>query len=82
LRSHAHWPEASRIRWTCETTGSLLFWLERAPASQVERFRKLVAAGQMGAAAMFLNGTPLLSGAQLGRPARADRRLRDELGLP
>lgn len=78
----ADWPEESRVRWTCETTAPLLHWLERAPASRIERFRELVKAGRMGAGAMYFHGTPLLSGAELADVLEPIRRLRDELGLP
>ena len=76
------WPEPSRVRWTCETTTPLIRWLEQSSAKQVERFRALVKAGQIGAAAMPLNITPLYNSVQLAHSLQRAKRLREELGLP
>jgi alpha-mannosidase len=78
----AELPEASRVRWTCETTAPLLYWLEHAPARQIARFRKLVRRGQIGAGAMFLNLTPLSNAETLVRGLEPIGLLRKELGLP
>lgn len=80
----ADWPEASRARWTCEVTLPLLQWLRhpRTTSRQIERFRRLVAAGQLGAGAMMLNITPLYNAQQLARCLEPVRTLRRELGLP
>ena len=76
------WPEESRVRWTCEVTAVLLNWLDNASPEQIKRFKKLVAAGQISAGAMYYNVTPLYSGAQLASTIEPIRWLREEFGLP
>jgi len=76
------WPEPSRMRWTCEVTATLEHWQKHASPEQIARFRRLVANGQMGAGAMFLNGTPLSNSEQLARSLKPVRALRESLGLP
>jgi alpha-mannosidase len=78
----ADWPEPSRLRWTCEVTGTLQHWVRHASSRQIDRFRRLVKTGQMGAGALFLNGTPLSSAEQLARSLQPVRELRESLGLP
>ncbi|MDR2676157.1 MAG: hypothetical protein LBC18_15155 [Opitutaceae bacterium] len=78
----ARWPGESRVRWTCETTFPLLHWLEHATPRRIDRFRRLVRAGQMGAGAVGLNLTPLCDAATLAGYLEPIRFLRKELGLP
>ncbi|MDR0353590.1 MAG: hypothetical protein LBI02_09690 [Opitutaceae bacterium] len=78
----ARWPEESRARWTCETTFPLMHWLENASARQVDRFRRLVRRGQMGAGALGLNLTPLCNASALAKYIEPIRVLKKELGLP
>ncbi len=78
----ADWPEPSRLRWTCECTAPLIHWLDRASPRQIERLRRLVQAGQIGAAALPFHPTPLCSYDELSRSLAPVARLRDELGLP
>jgi hypothetical protein len=49
----ADWPEACRMKWTCEVTCTFLHWLERAPESQVSRLHALVRNGQISFGAMW-----------------------------
>jgi hypothetical protein len=46
----ADWPEASRMRWTCESTEPVLHWLASASARQVDRLKHFVQAGQVSVA--------------------------------
>ena len=78
----ADWPEESRVRWTCETTGPLLHWMEHASERDLERFRRLVKRRQIGAAAMALNITPLYDAEALIRHLEPIGLLKKELGLP
>jgi len=78
----ADYPEASRARWTCETTWPVLHWLNRAPSSQVDRFRALAKAGQMSVGALPLHLSPLANTPQFAHGLRAIQLLRDELGVP
>ncbi|HVU31861.1 MAG TPA: hypothetical protein VHE61_00405 [Opitutaceae bacterium] len=75
-------PAGSRVCWTCETTGPLLHWLEHASDRDIARFRRLVKRGQIGAAAMALNITPLYDTEELIRHLEPIGRLKKELGLP
>jgi len=77
----ADWADPSRLRWTCEVTSTLQYWLRHSPSRQIERFRRLVAAGQMGAGAMFNNLTPLCDAEQLSRMLLPIKEMRDTLGL-
>lgn len=43
---------ASRVRWTCEVTSTLVDWLSHAEPEQIARFRRLVELGQMSGAAV------------------------------
>ena len=74
--------DASRVRWTCEVTAPVLDWLERAPSSQIDRFRALARAGQIGVAGALCNMTPLYDAAQLARSLRPIRELRERLDVP
>jgi hypothetical protein len=78
----AKWPEPSRMRWTCEVTCTLKHWLDRAAPEQVERFRRLVSSGHLGAGALMFNGTPLSCAEQLARQLHPLGELRERLGLP
>lgn len=75
-------PEASRARWTCETTWPVMHWLSRASGSQIERFRALAKAGQMSIGALPLHLTPLANAPQFAHGLRAVKLLRDELNVP
>lgn len=65
--AHAHLPDESRFRWTCEVTEITLDWLRHAPAAQIDRFLALQRAGLIGVAGMAMHWTPLVS------PALAER---------
>lgn len=78
----AEWPEASRVRWTCETTAPILHWLEGATDRQIERFRELVQRGQMAAGAFYLHCTPIGTATQMAHSLEPILRLRRDLDLP
>lgn len=75
-------PEASRVRWTCEVTWTVLHWLSRAPARQVERFRALARAGQLSVGALPVHLSPCANLPQFAHGLRALRLLREELAVP
>jgi alpha-mannosidase len=81
IEATADFPEDARYRWTCEVTGTLLRWLQRAPASDRERFRHWASEGAVEVAGMQYNLTPLLSVEQLCRSLYPVRELRDEHGV-
>lgn len=78
----AELPEASRLRWTCECTFTLLDWLDHAKHAQVDRFRALADAGLIGAAALPFHPTPMLEYGQWARLLAQSVELRSTLGLP
>jgi alpha-mannosidase len=79
--ANAHRADPSRFRWTCEVAEITVDWLRHAPASQIDRFKALHAAGLMGVAAMPMHWTPLLSPALAERSLDLLRTLRHDYGL-
>ncbi|MCP4311019.1 MAG: glycosyl hydrolase family 38 [Bacteroidetes bacterium] len=49
------YPEASRFRWTCETTWAVNEYLKSRPKSQVERFAQRIREGRIELTGMYLN---------------------------
>jgi hypothetical protein len=78
----AGWPEASRMRWTCENTLPVVHWLERASSRQIDRFRQLAQAGQVSVAGLPCNLLPITDLEQLTVGLQPVRRLRNEFGIP
>ena len=75
------YPAAAQYKWTCETTGPLLYYLRKASAAEVGRFRQWHKAGRIDIAAMQYNLTPLLNVEQMHRSLYPLRALHDEFGL-
>lgn len=75
------WDEPSRLKWTCECTAPLIYWLDRATTRQIDRFRALVDGGQIGASALAFHPTPLCPLTELARMMDPLPRLRGQLGL-
>lgn len=78
----ADWPEEARMKWTCEITAPVLYWLKTASPKQRERFRNLVARGQLAISGMPYNICPLMESIQLIQGLQPVRQLREELGAP
>lgn len=78
----ATWDEPSRFKWTCETTAPVEYWLQRASAAQIARFRAAVGRGQIGCAAAWVHQAPLVNATQIIRDLQGVGRLREALGLP
>lgn len=74
-------PEASRVRWTCEVTWPVLYWLKRASSRQIDRFRALAKAGQLAVGALPLHLSPCANTPAISHGLRALRLLREELGV-
>ena len=72
----AGWPEASRMRWTCENTLPVVHWLERASSRQIDRFRQLAQAGQVSVAGLPCNLLSITDLEQLTVGLQPVRRLR------
>jgi alpha-mannosidase len=78
----ADWPDASRMRWTCEVTAPVLDWLERASDRQIERLDALVRNRQIAFGGMYCNVTALYSAEQLAQSLYPVRLLRELFGAP
>jgi alpha-mannosidase len=78
----ADWPEACRMKWTCEVTCTFLHWLERASARQTDRLRALVRNGQIGFGAMWAHWMLPLPWDLFVESLQPVRRIRDEFGAP
>lgn len=76
----ADYPEAARMKWTCEVTSVALHWLKTASPAKKERLRKLVANGQFGFGAMLLHWSALHQEDMLRESLLPMKILRDELG--
>ncbi len=77
----AHYPEASRYKWTCEVTSFVERYFQQRPAAQVDRFLELHRRGQMAVAGMQYHWTPMLSTAGMLRSLLPVRRLREDYGI-
>lgn len=69
------------FRWTMETTGPLLKWLETAPEERLERLKTVEAAGRIEVAGMLTNITPLYDNVELVESLRPVEYLRTEFGF-
>lgn len=74
------WDDASRPRWTAETTAPVTRWLETASPEDIKRLKRHVRSGRFGIAAFQYNTTPLSSAEGLARQLYASRQLAAELG--
>lgn len=71
----------SAFRWTIETVGPLMRWLETASPKRIEQLRQLEAAGRIEVTAMLANITPLYGPAETIESLRPLERLREEYGF-
>ncbi|MDY7107433.1 MAG: hypothetical protein SYC29_02235 [Planctomycetota bacterium] len=78
----AHWPDGSRMCWTCEVTAPVIDWLRHADDRQVERFAAAARRGQIAVGAMFCNITPLYTLEQFAESLLPVGTLRERFGLP
>lgn len=72
----------TRFRWTCETTGPLVYYLERRSGEAVDSLRRCIREGLIEVTAMAWNLTPLPSQEEVIRSLYTVRRLRETLGAP
>ena len=77
----AEFPEASRMRWTCEVTSTVLHWLDSASPRRIEQMRSLVRAGQIAFGAMWCHWSATVREDVLYESLLPIRRLREELAL-
>jgi alpha-mannosidase len=82
LEDTASLPEGSRPKWTCEVTEPVRRWLRRAPATDIERFKKLHQQGRIGLGAMRWNTAALVDRAGLHRLLDGKAELEQLLGAP
>lgn len=71
----------SAFRWTVETTGPLLRWLETASEERVDRFVDLEAAGRIEITGMLSNATPLYDQREYVESLAPLDRLRERYGF-
>ncbi len=78
----ATYPEAARMRWTCEVTSTLLEWLDHAGEKQINRMKALVRNGQIGFGAMWCHFGATVRDDQLIDSLLPVRRLREVFNAP
>jgi hypothetical protein len=78
----ADWPEACRMKWTCEVTGTFMHWLERAPETQVRRLHALVRNGQISFGAMWAHWMLPLPRDLFMESLQPVHRIREQFGAP
>ncbi|QQA43627.1 hypothetical protein [Pelagovum pacificum] len=71
-------PEEARFRWTCEVSAITADWFQNASGKQKARFLDLYEKGLVGAGAMPVHWTPLISPANAIRSLKHLKTLRDE----
>jgi hypothetical protein len=76
----ADFPEAARMRWTCEVTAPVMHWLEQASEQQIKRLKKLVKNRQIAFGAMFCNISALYNTEELIQSFYPVRRIQEVLG--
>ena len=74
-------PPGERFCWTCETTATLAFWLERASPERRAQLRRVAARGQISCGALEFHGTPLLGEHEYRSQLAKVPRLREKFGL-
>lgn len=55
-----NYPDASKFRWTCETSWSVREYLKSRPQAQIDRFLKRLKEGRIEATGMFLNYSEII----------------------
>jgi hypothetical protein len=76
------WPEACRMKWTCEVTCTFLHWLDRAPETQIGRLHALVRHGQISFGAMWAHWMLPLPRDLFIESLQPVRRIREQFGAP
>jgi alpha-mannosidase len=78
---HADHDGDHAFKWVVETMAPLLYWLERSPDRQIERFLAMEQAGRIEVTAAWLNSTPLADTADYLEMLQPLARLRRDYGL-
>lgn len=81
IEETADYPDAARMRWTCEVTGVTKRWWEQSSSLNRDRFLTAVQRGQIEVAAMKWNLTPLMDHSMAIDALRPIQFFRD-LGIP
>ncbi|HPE57056.1 MAG TPA: glycoside hydrolase family 38 C-terminal domain-containing protein [Bacteroidales bacterium] len=71
------YPDASKFRWTCETSWSVREYLESRPQEQVDRLVQRIKEGRIEATGMFLNFSEIADEAALAEQTRYLRMLKN-----
>ncbi len=72
-----NYPDASKFRWTCETSWSVEEYLESRPEEQVDRLVQRIREGRIEATGMFLNFSEIADEAALAEQTRTLRMLKN-----
>ena len=71
------YPDASKFRWTCETSWSVREYLKSRSKEQIDRLLKRLKEGRMEATGMFFNFSEVIDESALAAQTRTLRMLKD-----
>jgi len=71
------YPDASKFRWTCETSWSVREYLKNRPKEQIDRLLKRLQEGRMEATGMFFNFSEVIDESALAAQTRTLKMLKD-----
>ncbi|MCP5538504.1 MAG: hypothetical protein H7A51_20025 [Akkermansiaceae bacterium] len=71
------YPDASKFRWTCETSWSVREYLKSRPQAQIDRLLKRLQEGRMEATGMFFNFSELIDESALAAQTKTLRMLKN-----
>lgn len=72
-----NYPDASKFRWTCETSWSVREYLKSRPQSQIDRLLKRIQEGRIEATGMFLNFSEIIDESAVAAQSKTLRTLKD-----
>ena len=68
-----HYPDASKFRWTCETSWSVREYLKSRPKAQINRFLNRLQEGRIEATGMFFNFSEIIDESALAAQTKTLR---------
>jgi len=72
------YPDASKFRWTCETSWSVREYLRSRPQSQIDRLLRRIQEGRIEATGMFLNYSEIIDESALAAQTKTLRFLKNK----
>lgn len=73
-----HFPDASKFRWTCETSWSVREYLKSRPQEQIDRLLDRLKEGRIEATGMFLNYSEIVDESALAAQTKTLRFLKNK----